>query len=87
MTASVESDILTSFDAGTRRLCRFDDGEPFAYVRHAHDFYRVRDHMLWAQEIDDLLVSSRSGAPLARRQGAVYYDAETGLPLFYERTL
>ncbi len=70
---------------GVRYLCRIEDDEPFAYARRGHDFFRVRDHMLWAHESEDFLLSARSGRPLARGAGGVFYDAENGLPLYYER--
>ncbi len=66
-----------------RRLSRFA-GEAFAYAMHGHDFYRVTDHELWAHESDGLLLSARSGSPLARRAGRVFYDVDTDVPLYYE---
>ncbi len=66
-----------------RRLSRFGEGV-FAYMLHGRDFYRSSDHELWAHERDGLLLSARSGAPLARRVGRVFYDFETNVPLYYE---
>jgi hypothetical protein len=67
-----------------RRLCRFSIDEVFAYAVAGHDFYRSGDHTLWAHESDGLLLSARSGRPLARREGRVFYDTETDVPLYYE---
>ena len=69
----------------TRCLCRIEDGEVFAYVARGKEFVRMRDHGLWAVEHDDVLVSARSGAPLAYRRGRVYFATETDEPLYYER--
>ena len=70
-----------------RCLCRFDDGELFAYAERGHDFVRASDRELWAVERDDALVSVRSGALLAHRRGRVYFEADTDLPLYYERAV
>ena len=67
-----------------RRLCRFDDGQEFAYAR-GHDFFRASDHVLWAHESDDLLLSARSGVPFARRVGMAFHDIDSNTPLYYER--
>lgn len=67
-----------------RRLCRFSVDEVFAYAVAGHDFYRAGDHALWAHESDGLLLSARSGRPLARRDGKVFYDIESDEPLYYE---
>jgi hypothetical protein len=69
----------------TRCLSRVDDGELFAYVARGNEFVRVSDHGVWAVEHDDVLVSARSGEPLAYRRGRVYYAADTDQPLYYER--
>ncbi len=66
-----------------RRLRRVIDDEVFAYTLRGHDFYRVRDHELWAHESDGILFSAGWGTQLARRVGDVFYDA-TGAPLYYE---
>jgi len=66
-----------------RRLCRVSD-EMFAYARHGHDFYRARDHVLWAHDSEGVLLSARTGSPFARRDGRVFYDLERNVPLFYE---
>ena len=68
-----------------RCLCRIEDGEVFAYLARGNEFVRVRDHGLWAVEHDDVLVSARSGEPLAYRKGRVYFATETDEPLYYER--
>jgi len=58
---------------GHRYLCSFEDGQVFAYATRAgHDFFRVADHSTWAHERDGLLISTRSGTPLARRMGNVF---------------
>ena len=67
-----------------RRLCRFDDGQEFAYAR-GHDFFRASDHVLWAHESDDLLLAARSGIPFARRVGKAFHDIDSNTPLYYER--
>jgi hypothetical protein len=71
--------------ASARRCLRriFDDGV-FAYAMRGHDYYRASDHVLWAHESDDLLLSARSGSPFARRVADVFYDLETGVPLYYD---
>jgi hypothetical protein len=70
-----------------RYLCRFDDGLHFAYATPTgHDFFRAFDHTLWAHESGDVLLSARSGTPLARRVGSVFQDINSDTPLYYERT-
>jgi hypothetical protein len=69
--------------ASQRRLCRFDDGQVFAYTR-GHDLIRTADHTLWAHESGDILLSARSGRPIARRVGKAYLDVESNAPLYYE---
>ena len=64
-------------------LCRIDDDRVFAYAR-GHDFIRASDHELWAHLSDGRLLSARSGEPLAYAVGAVYYDAVTNEPRYYE---
>jgi hypothetical protein len=72
---------------GHRYLCSFEDGQVFAYTTHAgHDFLRVADHSTWAHESDGLLLSARSGTPLARRMGNVFHAITSNMPLYYERT-
>jgi hypothetical protein len=68
-----------------RCLCRIEDGEVFAYLARGNEFVRMRDHALWAVEHEDVLVSARSGEPLAYRRGRVYFATETDEPLYYER--
>ncbi|HEV7524399.1 MAG TPA: hypothetical protein VGP92_05500 [Acidimicrobiia bacterium] len=68
-------------------MCRFDDGEVFAYAERGHDFVRASDRERWAVERDDALVSARSGAVLAHRRGRVYFGVDTDEPLYYERAL
>jgi len=72
-----------SIPDGHRRLSRFTVNEIFAYGV-GRDFRRAADHQLWAHESDDLLLSARSGTPLARRVGRVFYDIETGAPLYHD---
>ena len=67
-----------------RRLRRCDNDEVFAYAKRGHDFFRACDHVLWAQESGDLLLSARSGTPLACRAGDVFCDLESKVPLYYE---
>jgi hypothetical protein len=72
---------------GHRYLCSFEGGQVFAYATPAgHDFFRVADHSTWAHESDGLLLSARSGAPLARRMGNVFHAISSNMPLYYERT-
>ena len=59
----------------------------FAYADRGHDFVRASDRELWAVERDDMLVSARSGEPLARKRGRVFFEAETDEPLYYERAI
>jgi hypothetical protein len=68
-----------------RQLYGFALDVVFAYAMHGHDFYRVADNSLWAHESEDLLLSARSGRPLARRTGNVFYDFDSDAPLYYER--
>ena len=69
---------------GNRRvLCRIEDGSAFAYARGDH-FIRNRDHALWAHLSNGWLLSARSGDRLAFQRGNLFYDAETGAPLYYE---
>jgi hypothetical protein len=71
---------------GYRYLCSFEDGQVFAYTtRASHEFFRVADHSTWAHESDGLLVSARSGTPLARRMGNVFHAITSNMPLYYER--
>jgi hypothetical protein len=78
-------DDLDLAPAVERTICRFSDGELFAYVARGNEFLRARDHEVWAIERDGVLVSVRSGEALAYRRGKVYFAAETGEPLYYER--
>jgi hypothetical protein len=72
---------------GHRYLCSFEDGQVFAYTTRAgHDYLRVADHSTWAHESDGLLLSARSGTPLARRMGNVFHAVTSNMPLYYERT-
>jgi hypothetical protein len=66
-----------------RQLCRFDDGRVFAYKR-GHDLIRAADHTLWARESGQILLSARSGRPIARRVGKAYFDVDSDAPLYYE---
>lgn len=72
---------------GSLCLCRFDNGEVFAYVDRGSDYLRVSDHELWATARGDTLVSARSGSPLAVRRGKVWFSADADEPLYYERAL
>ena len=73
--------------ADGRVLRRVNIDEVFAYAIGATDFYRAIDDELWAHDTNGLLVSARSGTPLAHRDGHLYYDPETGVPLYYEPPL
>jgi len=70
-----------------RCLCRFEDGVVFAYSDRGTEFIRASDRELWAVERDDALVSARSGSLLAQRRGRVYFAADSGEPLYYERAV
>jgi hypothetical protein len=73
--------------AGRRYLCSVEDGKVFAYATPTgHDFFRSFDRTPWAHESGDLLLSARSGAPLARREGSVFRELASDAPLYYERT-
>jgi hypothetical protein len=78
---------LDPISTRTRCLCRFEDGEVFAYADRGHEFIRASDRELWAVERDNELVSARSGAVLAQRRGRVYFGADTDEPLYYERAI
>jgi hypothetical protein len=67
-----------------RQLRRISVDDVFAYAVTGHDFYRARDRALWAHESDGLLMSARSGTILARRDGSIFYDVESDVPLYYE---
>jgi len=68
-----------------RRLCRFSIAEIFAYAPQGHaEYFLATDHMLWARETQGLLVAAASGTALARREGRVFYDAQSDAPLYYE---
>jgi hypothetical protein len=89
------SGVRGSSEAGSERppldhprcLCRFDDGDVFAYAERGRDFVRASDRELWAVEREDAIVSARSGAVLAYRRGRVYFAADTDEPLYYERAV
>jgi hypothetical protein len=78
-----ESPVIT----GSICLCRFDDGEVFAYVERGTEYIRASDHEPWATQREDTLVSVRSGAPLAVKRGKVWFSAEADEPLYYERAI
>ena len=75
-----EPDIPTS----ARRLHHITVDSVFAYSRDGSNFVRAADHQPWARETDGILLSARSGTPLARRDGHVFSDPATGAPLYYE---
>jgi hypothetical protein len=66
-----------------RWLCRCDDHSPFAYAR-GHDYIRRSDDTLWAHLSDGVLISARSGDPLAYQVGNAFYDYQTRQPVYYE---
>jgi hypothetical protein len=70
--------------SGRRRLSGLAINGVFAYAVGRHDFYRAADNVLWAHESDGWLLSARSGVPLARRDGTVFYDVDSNAPLYYE---
>jgi hypothetical protein len=65
-----------------RRLCRSDDDTVFAYA-HGHDLIRRSDRTLWAHVANGVLVSARSGEPLAYQVDNTFYDYRTRQPLYY----
>ena len=81
-SATIADARAPSSDAG-RRLSRLGE-DAFAYAMHGHDFYRASDHVLWAHESEGLLLSARTGTPFARRDGHVFFDIESNVPLYYE---
>jgi len=68
-----------------RSLCRFENGEVFAHCERGNEYVRESDYEVWATLHDDVLCSARSGLPLAYRLGHVFFAAESGEPLYYER--
>ena len=71
--------------AQRRYVVRIEDEAVIAYCDgDGHDFRRVHDDSVWAHESEGTLLSARSGTPIARRSGIVYYDPVTDLPLYYE---
>jgi hypothetical protein len=66
-----------------RWLCRCNDRSPFAYAR-GHDYIRRSDDTLWAHLSDGVLISARSGDPLAYQVGNAFYDYQTRQPVYYE---
>jgi len=69
-----------------RYLVRIEDEAVIAYADDGHDFRRVHDDTVWAHDSDGTLLSARSGTPIARRSGSIYYDTVTDIPLYYETT-
>ncbi|MDQ1521840.1 MAG: hypothetical protein QOI55_2913 [Actinomycetota bacterium] len=67
-----------------RYLYRVDDDRPFAYAPNRRDFFLVSDDTLWAHESHNWLLSASSSVSIVHRIGTLYYDADTGLPLYYE---
>jgi hypothetical protein len=68
-----------------RYLYRVDDDQPFAYAPTRRDFFLVSDNSLWAHESHRWLLSAESSVSLVHRIGNVYHDAESGVPLYYEK--
>jgi len=64
-----------------RLLCRCDDHSVFAYAR-GNDLLRWSDHGTWAHLSGDVLLSARSGEPIAFVVGEVLYD-DTNTPVYY----
>ena len=78
-----------SDDGGPQRryVVRIEDEAVIAYAEgDGHDFRRVHDDSLWAHESDGTLLSAKSGTPIARRSGIIYYDSVTDIPLYYQAT-
>jgi len=70
-------------EQATRRwLYRSEDHSAFAYVR-GHDLIRRSDETLWAHVNDGVLLSARSGDPLAYQVDNTFYDYQTREPLYY----
>ena len=84
MTLHLDENVDVAPEVG-RSLCRIDDGAVFATIERGHEFVRLSDHELWATERDGVLVSARSGLPLAVRRGKVFFATDNDEPLYYER--
>jgi len=82
-TAATPEPAAVLIPDGYRRVSQFSANAVFAYGVGC-DIRRAADHSLWAHESEDLLLSARSGRPLARRIGNVFYDIETNAPLYHE---
>jgi hypothetical protein len=85
MALYLDDDSISENEIRQRSLCRFEDGEVFAYAARGNEFVRMSDHESWAVEEDDVLRSARSNEPLAYRRGKVFFAADTDEPLYYER--
>ena len=59
-------------------------GSSAVRVPRGDHYYRCADHTLWAQRVDGLLRSARSGEPLVYQHGTIFYDPVTRQPLYYE---
>jgi hypothetical protein len=87
LLATTRQELADAYDRDTRtRLRRIADNEVFAYAAPGNGFVRASDHIMWAYERDLLLWSARSGTPLARRVGDVFYDLDSNLPLYYDES-
>jgi hypothetical protein len=67
-----------------RYLNRVENDEPFAYARSRRDFFLVSDDTLWAHESHKWLLSAASSDRIVHRIGNLFYDVESGVPLYYE---
>ncbi len=76
-------DADSNASAPRRCLCRSDDDTVFAYA-HGHELIRRSDRMLWAHVTDGVLISARSGEPLAYQVDNTFYDYQTRQPLYYQ---
>jgi hypothetical protein len=63
-------------------LHRCDDDERFAYAR-GRDYIRGSDHTLWAHLSDGVLISARSGEPVAYERDGALYDYHSRKPVYY----
>ena len=77
--------VADATDTRRRYLVRIEDEVLIAYADgDGHDFRRVHDNTIWAHESDGTLLSARSGTPIARRSGLIYYDIVNAIPLYYQ---
>lgn len=85
MALYLNDDPVSEREIRPRSLCRFEDGEVFAFCARGNEFVRMSDHESWAVEAGDVLLSARSNEPLAYRRGKVWFAADSDEPVYYER--